>query len=155
MHKTHGFTLVYTLLIVSAVFILVGIAFSGAIFESRTARTQAESMKAFFAADTGIECVRFLQTYFAAFTPTSPAAPYDCDGPAGPMASFSAGGAWSYTIPLDGFSNGSCAQINITVTSRINGGFTFYDLRVISKGTNYPCGVTGANFVERVRWENM
>lgn len=170
MREEKGFILLYTLLIIASVFILAGVAFSGAIFESGTARTQSESMKAFFAADTGIECVRFFQTYKRAFNPTSAQAAYDCDG-SGPMASFLAGGdpsnqpnaaskcvSATYSFALEGFSNNTCTEVEVKVTPREIPGpptLTVCDLSVISKGTNYPCGTAGPNIVERTRWENM
>ena len=174
MCMRQGFSLVYTLLITSVILIIVSLAFKGGIFETLTARTGAESLKAFYAADTGIECVRFYQTYYRAFNTTVSQASYDCDGPTGGSPSFLAGGNPSdqpaassecvevpggYDFQITDFSNDTCVEIHIDVIPRsitIGAGTTkVCDFRVVSTGRNYPCGVTGSNLIERVRWENM
>ena len=157
-----GFSLIYSVIIGGLIFITAGIFLRGAFFEIIAAREEEGSLKAFYAADTGTECVRFYQSRFSAFDPSTPEAMYDCG-----VGQFPAGGnpptsqceSKEYNlITLDGFSNGACAKVKVRVVPRpitIDGAeILVCDLVVISNGRN-SCSALDPNIVERTRWENM
>lgn len=156
----NGFILVYTLILVAVILGIVGLNFSGSISEIFAARNEEQSMKAFYAADTGIECVRYWHSNYQVFDTSKPPNNYNC----GIGADFSAGmgdpqcQAHTYTFAIQGFSNGACVDIKVTTVPRIitvNGNdITVCTLSVISSGKN-SCTATGGNLVERVRWEDM
>lgn len=155
-----GFILIYTVIIVGIVGILTGIAFNSIMAETRMSRDDTETLKAFYAADTGIECVRFYQHYFRAFDTMTPTAKYNC----GIGSDFTAGlgtaecVAHEYNFTITGFSNGSCTAVTVKTTPRtimVDGSpVVICDFRVFSNGKN-SCSASGSKLVERVRWEDM
>lgn len=159
---TNGFILIYTLILISVILGIVGLNFSRSLSEVFASRNQDQSMKAFYAADTGIECVRYWHGNFNVFDTTEPAQSYSC-GVGNP---FTAGTdpptstceAHTYTFTLRGFSNGACADVKVTTIPRIikvNGeDVTVCSLSVISNGRN-SCSASGNNLIERTRWEDM
>lgn len=160
--NTRGFVLIYTVVIVGVIGIIVGIAVNSVLTETRIARDEGESLKAFYAADTGIECVRFLQSTHKAFNTTTAEDTYNC----GLGANFTAGFnpptaecvATTYNFTIDGFSNGACAIVEVTVTpvSVIIGGIPrdVCRLKVFSNGRN-SCSASGDKLIERTRWKNL
>lgn len=154
----NGFILLYTVLILSVILITVS-AFANSILKEVVAtRENAESLKAFYAADAAIECVRFYQNDKGAFNTTSLRAPITCGGntisvgmdpPTAQCVSH------TYTFNMTGFSNGSCAAVTVNVIPRtlsINGTpFVICDLEVIASGRN-TCA-PGKKPLERTRWE--
>lgn len=127
-NSKRAFALMYALMGVGITFILVSAGFGTALTSLKTSRNKEESLKTFYAADTGVECVRFYQNHLRAFDTTTPEATYNC----GVGADFRAG------------SNPPTAQCEPKVC----------DLRVYSSGKN-SCSASGARLVERVRWENF
>jgi Tfp pilus assembly protein PilX len=160
--KSAGFILIYTVIIAGVIAIIIGVTFNSVLGELRISIDESESLKAFYAADSGIECVRFLQNNFQAFDTTTEENVYNC----GVGDNFTAGFsppteecvAHIYNFTLDGFSNGSCANVEVTVTPRtiiVEGNpVDVCDLRVISTGRN-SCSALGSKLVERTRWEDM
>lgn len=160
--KEKGFILIYTIIMISAILVVVGTTFSSILSEVRISRDESESLKSFYAADTGIECIRYYQNNFQAFNPTTDQATYNCGIGASFVAGFNPPEAecinHTYDIVIDGFSNGACAIVEVTSVPRtimIEGSpVVVCDLRVISNGRN-SCAATGAALVERTRWEDI
>jgi len=156
------FILVYSDLIMSVLVITAGIIANTILKEVSIARDEGESLKAFYAADTGIECVRYLQNKYRAFNPTTQQDIYNC----GVGSDFPAGGnpvtaeceAHSYAFTLDDFANDSCTSITVDIVPRtivINGNPTIVcDADVVSRGRNI-CSGSAPKVVERTRWERM
>lgn len=152
-----GFVLIYVVIISVIMATMVGIMVHSALTETSVSRDAGETVKAFFAADSGIECARFLQASYQAFDSTSPTDTYDCGlGPA-----FDAGSGdptcqeRTYTFILDEFSNGTCAKIearSVPMVVFIEGNpVTICTIQVFSEGKNSCDDPT----VEITRWENM
>lgn len=147
---------------VSAILVVVSTTFSSILSEVKISRDESESLKSFYAADTGIECVRYYQNNFQAFNPTTAQATYNCGVGADFVAGFNPPETecvdHTYNITLEGFSNGACAIIEVTAIPRtiMVGGLPVVvcDLRLISNGRN-SCSATGAALVERTRWEDI
>lgn len=164
-----GFILIYTTILVGIIFVIVAVGFRSTLTESRAARDEQESLKALYVAETGIECVRFLQNYYEAFNTTTD---YKSDYNCGVGDDFGAGGdpasgnettaecvASTRQFPLQGFENGSCALVRVktvprTITSDDGTPITVCDVFVTSNGKN-SCSATGNNLVERVRLESL
>lgn len=161
-NKNKGFILIYSVIMVSAILVIVGTTFSSILSEVKISRDESESLKAFYAADSGIECVRYYQNNFQAFSPTTAQATYNCGIGLDFQAGFNPPETecvdYTYNITLEGFSNGSCAILEVTSVPRtieIGGNpVVVCDLRVISNGRN-SCSATGAALVERTRWEDI
>jgi|GEM_PF-5695658 len=141
-----GFVLIYSLAIVSILLITISIFHNTAIKEIQVARKEGESLKAFYAADTGVECVRFLQDHYDAFSPTSPVRSYNC-GPEGNL--IQTGGTTTYNFRIEHFSNLACDDVSVLATrsSLPN----TWDITVNSSGKNSCTNPT----VERVRWQTQ
>lgn len=164
LEKQKGFILIYTLIIVGIIAVVVGIISNSILGELQISRDESESLKAFYAADTGIECIRYYQDNFKAFNKTTAQSDYNCgvgdDFTVGfnPPQADCSGGEYVYDFTLDGFSNGSCANVKVTVIPRtimVEGvPIEVCDLMVISVGRN-SCSASGAILVERIRWEDM
>lgn len=84
---TSGFILIYTLLFMSVLLVVFGTILNSSVNELRASGDEVESLKAFYAADTAIECVRYYQEKKGAFNTTAPATQYNC----GVGSNFSAG----------------------------------------------------------------
>ena len=164
MPKTQqkGFILIYTLLIAAVIAVVIGITIASAMTELRISRDEVESLKAFYAADTGIECVRFYQNNYQAFDTTSPRRKYNCgvgeDFWAGVSPPTDECEEHTYNFSLEGFSNGSCADVTVQIipqTIYIDGSpVKVCRAKVTANGKN-SCSATGSNLVERTRWEDM
>lgn len=147
-----AFVLFYTLVLVSVFLVIITTTVNSAITEFRASSDEVESLKAFYAADTAIECVRYYQEKTGAFNSTVPAASYNC----GVGMTGSVGGPGGTTcVPLtrnftlNGFSNGACVEVKVT-TDQDPEDDTLCTMQVQAKGKN-TCG-SGAS-VERTRWE--
>ncbi|OHA12896.1 MAG: hypothetical protein A2909_02130 [Candidatus Tagabacteria bacterium RIFCSPLOWO2_01_FULL_39_11] len=171
MNKKRGFILIYTALIAGIIAVIIGITVHSVLTELKISRDEGDSQKAFYAADTGIECARFYQKKSRAFESMTAQTTYNCGFvgadftvPPDPLPDGTSPGTgddcvgYTSTFNLTGFSNGACANVEITVTP-----VTIYvggapvkvcDIRVISTGRN-SCGAAGANLVERTRWEDI
>ena len=156
-----GFVLIFTILIVTVLLVITGSIFSFVTSQIKISRDEYESSKALYAADTGIECVRFYQGNYAAFNTTEPEQTLNC-GVGTMTAGIPSPGAecsdHDYaTSTFNGFSNGSCALVSVSVRARsvvVNGvPLKICDIYIISSGRN-SCSAT-TNLVERSRWENM
>lgn len=157
-----GFVLIYTVLLMGIILLVAGVAFDSVFSGIQASKLHAESLKAFYTADAGIECVRYFQNYFQAFDTTIPEDVYNC----GVGDDFRAGGnpptsecvEKVYTFRLEGFSNGACTDVRVTTVPRtiLIGGspVVVCDLQVLSNGKN-SCSASGANIVERTRWEDI
>ncbi len=160
--KKNGFILIYTIIMVGVVLGIIILNYSQSLSEIYAARNQDQSMKAFYAADTGIECVKYWHQYFKVFDTSKPQQSYSC----GVGDPFLAGGnpptsvcqTTTYNFHLEGFVSGACVDVQVTTvpqTAMVNGiPITVCSLKVISSGKN-SCTATGANLVERTRWEDM
>lgn len=160
--KQKGFTLLYAVLLVSVVAVITGVIIGSIIKEVRISRDESDSLKAFYAADSGIECVRFYQYNYLAFDTDQPVTTRNCgigadfqSGRGGPAGSDCV--ATTYNFTLDGFSNGSCANVTVEtepITVYVLGTpYVFCTLHVTSEGKSDCSG--GVGTVERTRWEDM
>jgi Tfp pilus assembly protein PilX len=111
MKKQNGFVILFAVLIASII-LLIGVGmFRISVKESILSSTARESTKAFFAADSAIECALFADIKTDAFpTPLSPSiVSVSCDGNdygvAGPS-----NGEYKFKV---GFENGTCARVTI------------------------------------------
>lgn len=160
--QQQGFTLLYAVLIVSVVAVITGTIIGSIIKELRISRDEANSLKAFYAADSGIECVRFHQYNYLAFDTDQPITTLNC----GIGADFQAGGGdpsgtdcreMTYNFDLEGFSNGACTNVEVKtdpITVYVLGTpYVFCTLHVTSTGRSNCSG--GGDVVERTRWEDM
>jgi Tfp pilus assembly protein PilX len=156
-----GFTLFYTVLMISIIMITSGIFVDTVLREGRLARDEKESLKAFYAADTAIECVRFLQANYQAFDTKPHDRLYSCGlGDAFDTSVNNTGPSCiehTYELDIKGFLNGACASVIVqTIPRTINAGgqpMTICDTLIISNGKN-TC-TPGERVVERSRWETM
>ena len=156
-----GFILVYTVLILSIIMLTGGIFINTVIKEISISRDQAESLKAFYAADSALECVRYYHNKNA-FNTQTPQQSYSC----GVGSPFSAGGnpptqdctSTTTTFTIDGFANGACADVTVETiaTTTIFGGSPkiICTTHAISNGKN-SCTAPANKLVERTRWETM
>ncbi|HVS79847.1 MAG TPA: pilus assembly PilX N-terminal domain-containing protein [Candidatus Paceibacterota bacterium] len=156
-----GFMLVYTVLILSIMLIVGGIFVNTVVKEVGMSRDESESLKAFYAADSGVECVRYFKNKYDAFNTQVPQSTYDC----GIGSSFTAGGnpptsqctEKEYTFQVGGFTSGACMNITVDMTPRtitVNGNPVIVcDTNVIADGMN-TCNLSSAT-VERSRWETL
>lgn len=169
-----GFILVYTVLILAIMVIISGIFIEAVLKEVSISRDESESLKAFYAADSAIECARYYHAKYDAFDTMKPEATYNC----GVGASFKAGGdpatssgnpasrsgttaqcvSDTRTFTINGFSNGSCAIVTVNISPRritVDGSpYDVCDVEVISNGRN-RCGSGTSKLVERARWETI
>lgn len=161
-----GFALVYTVLIITILLITVSGIFSFVINQVKTVRDESEAAKAQYAADAGLECVRYYQSINRAFDTTQPRTTVDCGGgdtiTAGLPSPSVDCTAFIYTDPpLDmtiNFPNGSCTVLKITVTPRLQDvhGVTqqVCELFIESMGKNL-CSASPQNLVQQTRHETM
>jgi len=159
--QRRGFILLYTSFIVGVILVIVGVSTTAFLSEARITRSDKESLKAFYAADAGFECIRFYHTNYRAFDTTESLATYNC-GVGTITTGFETPTAecveHRYNYTLNGFSNDVCAEIEVII-SPVDLVFegetiTICRLRVISKGKN-SCTATGVNLRERTRWGIM
>ncbi len=162
--KIKGFTLLYTVIIVSVIAIIVGIGVNSIIKETQISQDEGESLKAFYAADSGAECIKFFQENFRVMDPRSPQGTYTCQpGDTFTVGGDNEGGADCVAVTygpfiMDDFSNGSCTSITIDVTPE-----TIYTAGVPSSICRYymesagknSCSSSGSKLVERTRWETF
>lgn len=161
-----GFILIYTIILVGIILLISSLGFSTALFEFQASREEAESLKAFYAADTGIECVRYYQNNFRSFDP--PAGDViDCEVGTFDTSSHTVNNqgtpdpsddVYTYIFTLNGFEDGTrCALVTARAQPRVivieGDPVTVYDIQVISNGKNICSGTRGV--VERTRWEDM
>lgn len=161
-NQSSGFILLFTVIIVTILLITVlGIA-SVASNQIRFVRDEFESAKALYAADTGIECVRFYQAQFNAFD--SHQAPQTINCGVGTLQAGDTAGSDCFDktyapVLMNGFSNGACVEVSVAVTSRtINVGGILRrvcDVYVQSSGYNKCPGPGVTNLIERTRWETL
>jgi hypothetical protein len=162
-NKQSGFILFYTVIIISVVLVTAGIFVETVLKEAHIARDEMESLKAFYAADAGIECARFLQSELDAFDTTRARSSSFCWGTSNSRVTYGMNPATEecvaheYHYELGGFDNNACVEMTVDVTPReITAGgdtFTVCDALVVSSGKN-SCA-EGADVVERTRWEDM
>jgi hypothetical protein len=157
--KKNGYIITYTIITISFVLIMVTVLTRTILNEIDIAQSEQQSLKAFYAADTGIECARHYQSEEDAFDTTSEKKTYDCG-----VGTFEAGRenppeeceAEEYNFTLDGFNNGACTELEVTVTPReVDMGEEtkkVCDVRVVSSGKD---SCTASDPVERTRWENI
>lgn len=141
LHDRRGFALLFAVL-ASSVFLSVGLAIWNislrqVIFSS----FGRESQIAFYAADTGIECVLYYDVKLGAFDPATRASSIDCGGV---PATVSGAGEVSNisSIFLTGVSSGPC--VDVTVTKNALAGKTTID----AHGHN-TCDTGSPTLVER------
>jgi hypothetical protein len=154
-----GFVLIYTILLIDVILIITSITFTAVQVDIRNSRDVLESMKAYYAADTGIECVKYYQKNFQVFDTSKPATTYSCG-----VGSFTAGAGTTVCETREypqfrlNLPNGACTIVQVKTTQRtinINGVPTpICDYLVISNGRN-SCTATLKTLTERTRWENL
>ncbi|HET8575281.1 MAG TPA: pilus assembly PilX N-terminal domain-containing protein [Candidatus Paceibacterota bacterium] len=163
MLKQQGFILNFTLLFVAIMLLIVVVTTNSTVAVLQSARNEVKSEQAFYAADMGVECARFLESKYNAFDTTSPQATYTC----GIGASFQAGkdpvdpqlscSSAKYTFTVDGLGNGACTDVEVDVTPQsVNLGgtpATLCSVTVYSNGKSSCTDTTGV--VERTRWETI
>lgn len=140
MEKTNfkkGFTLLLAVLVTS---IVLGVSVGFSIFVLRELRISAmgrESQKAFFAADSGAECVLYwdLKKIPSAFSTTTTSI-INCAG-----SNYTVGGSSGISNFTLNFSNGSCASVRVDKT-------VYLQTRIYSYGRN-TCNLSDPNRVER------
>lgn len=161
LDKKEGFILIYTIILVSIVLVIVILNFSQSYSEIYSSRFAEESVKAFYASTTGLECVRYWDSYYQAFDTSKPPQSYSCGVGAPFSAGLSTPECQDYTYPtiqLTGFSNGACAEVSVKTKAHtvIVGGVpvTYCTLSVQSVGRN-SCSATGIKKVERILLEEM
>ena len=160
--KKDGFIIIYTVIFVSIVLGIIILISTRSFSEIYSARYENQSMKVLYAADSGIECVRYWHTTDHVFDTSKPQQPYSCCV----GVPFLAGGnpptsvceVKTYNFRLEGFASGACVDVQVTTvpqTAMINGvPITICSIKVISSGKN-SCTASGTNLVERTRWEDM
>lgn len=162
MKKKDGFILIYTIIFISVVLGIIILISTQSFSEIYSARYENQSMKVLYAADSGIECVRYWHQNYHVFDTSKPQQFYSC----GIGASFPAGGSpptsvcegHTYNFRLEGFAGGACVDVQVTTvpqTALINGiPITVCSIKAVSTGKN-SCTAVGTNLVERTRWEDM
>jgi Tfp pilus assembly protein PilX len=166
-----GFVLIYALVFTGVTLSIITVGVSTVLFETRAARNESESVKAFYAADTAIECMRFFQNNYRYFDPPN-SGNINCGVPVvDHLQTFNTDSiqtdvdsnndgtpeysTYSFTIQIP--ANSACARITATARPRSlmvgTVPTTVYDLEVVANGRN-RCSGTG-QVVERTRWENM
>lgn len=149
-----GFVLIYAVVIVGVLFIAAVATVSSVVSEFQFAVKEIESIKAFYAADTGIECARYYQETAGAFNTTINETSYDCG-----VGSFTAGenppdllcSTKSYALFTSGsFSNNACFTFKVDAKQDLDDP-QLCDVSIISRGTG-SCPA-GAVALERGRWE--
>ena len=107
MKMKKGFTLLFTVLIISIVLSL-GLSVSSIVLNQiELSGTGRESQLAFYAADAGGECALYWDVKQNAFA-TSTASTINCAG-----SSFTVGGASGRSSFVLNFDNGSCAKVTV------------------------------------------
>ncbi len=137
-----GFVALFTVLIVSVILAMaIGIA-SISLKEIVLSSSATEGSKAFYAADSGIECALYydrvngIENGFFNATPD-----FSCNGnvpggpPTGPDSDFEANEVYTFEIPF-GAQGELCADI--TVKRQVTSGL-LYNTLIESKGSNLPC----------------
>ncbi|MBI2507281.1 MAG: hypothetical protein HYW09_01565 [Candidatus Niyogibacteria bacterium] len=107
--KKNGFTLLFTVLFVSAS-LAVSLGLSGLIMgQIQLSGTGRDSQLAFYASDTGVECARYWDGVGSAFA-TSSQSVINCAG-----VDHIVGGSYvsSFSLNLD---NGSCVEVTVDKT---------------------------------------
>lgn len=148
-----GFVLIYAVVIVGVLFIVAVATVSSIVSEFQFAVKEIESIKAFYAADTGIECARYYQETAGAFNTTSNETTYDCG-----VGSFTAGknppdflcDTKSYAFTSGSFSNNACFTLQVEAKQDLDDP-QLCDVSIISRGTGNCLVSTVA--LERGRWE--
>ncbi len=137
-----GFVALFTVLIVSVILAMaIGIA-SISLKEIVLSSSATEGSKAFYAADSGIECalyydrVNAIQGGFFNATPD-----FRCNGnipgfAIGPTSDFEADEVYTFEVPF-GAQNELCADIIVKRQVTLGLGYTTL---IESKGSNFPCG---------------
>lgn len=153
-----GFIVIYTLLFMSVLLAIFGTMLNSALNELRYSGNEADSLKAFYAADTAIECVRYYQKKYRAFNTTEAPRSYNCG-----VGTLNGGGLSGIRTPtcqaktyptqvLAGYPNGACVSVNITVGPDPDDPLNTCKLSSVTTGQD-KCG-NGAS-VERIRWEDL
>ncbi len=132
----NGFTLLLSVLITS---IILGIAIGFPVFIMRELAISAvgrESQKAFFAADSGVECVLYWDNKQNAFATTTTTTLISCAG-----SNYRVGGSSGISNFTLNFANGSCAYVIVDKT-------VYRQTKIDSYGRN-TCSASDPNRVER------
>src|SRR3989344_402326 len=132
--KKRGVTLLLAIFI-SALALSLGLGIFTIIFgELGISGTSKESLEAFYAADSGIECALFWDIKQQAFS-TSTSNNISCAG-----NSFSVGGSLLSIFDLN-LSSNSCAHVRLQKTGS--------ETIITSLGENIACGLIGSRTVQR------
>lgn len=134
--KSTGFTLILSLIVVSAI-LTVGFGVSGIIIKQMIfSSIGRESDIAFYAADTGIECALYWDKEKAFDSPTYS---IDCAN-----TTISGSMVASTTSFILNFSNGSCSSLSVDKSSVVSP-----KTKIEAKGYNVGCSASFSNKVER------
>ncbi len=134
--KEDGFVALFTVLLVSVILAMaLGIA-SLSLKEIVLSSSASEGSKAFYAADSGIECGLYLER--STVIPITSVSSVTCNGLSVPVSIINeanVGQAIEFELPL-GASGELCARVKIMreVTSGLG-----YSTAIDSKGSNMPC----------------
>ncbi len=174
--QNQGYILAYTIVIIGVILVVVGLISSTVNNELIASRLESESVKAFYAADTGIECIRYHEAVVQKYT-GSGSQVIDCGLGAGSRFTIEGADCHNATVlgasttvypptTITGFTNGACAEISVKIIRTPTGSYILdendvsvpeFDCKVeiISKGRNSCDAGVGVKKIERTRWENM
>lgn len=139
-NKKKGFTLIMALMVINIV-LAVGLGvFDIVLREIRLSGIGRESQKAFYAAETGIECGTY--NVFTVSDPVSCAGNVVGNVPVRKIIT-SAPDSIDFSLNLE---NGSCVEVNITSSDITSTGAK---VTIRSKGYNIDCGSSSSYKVER------
>lgn len=132
-----GVTLLIAVVVTLAVLMIAIGVFALLVDEIRFSRTAEDSLTAFYAADSGVECALFWDRNENLFSTTSPPTSLDC---AGATNSITAVDSDTFTFTLS-FPNDSCVQVTVDKLST--------QTTITSQGRNTLCGAVSSRTVQR------
>lgn len=159
--KEGGYMLIYSVLVVSAMLLFTAVLLRSTLSEFEVAQNANESIKAFSAAESAIECAQYWHARDRYFDTTSPVRAISCDT-SNSNTSVSVGGPTPSGDPctprtypefvVGPFANGSCARVVVDVQPIAYGDANAYCfINVRAQGLNDCANPT----IERVVWGSM
>lgn len=116
--REKGFTILFAALVASLL-LAIGLSIFGLTLKGLTLSSSArESVYAFFAADTGIECALYFDRVPtpSAFSTSSPASSVNCAGADRDVVASGGGGMYIRTFEIDLAPEPYCAEVTVTKT---------------------------------------
>lgn len=144
--QNEGFVALFTVLL-AAVILSMALGISSiALKQIFLTASATDANKSFYAADSGIECALYHD--LRGIPPnsfdisSSNVFTIDCNGQSIDVIHSAQNYFGEFQVPV-GSSNEYCAYVTVTKDFVVN------STRVVSRGTNFPCGQTGGRLVER------